>query len=133
MALEKHIKLSQDAEKILLRIQKEKGFSSVNKTLEFIITDYENNQKIAENVSKNVSENLEKVLTRIRLGTNSADINSQVIIELLNAIVYQFNVAPMTTKFDETTALTVSRQCVKDRIAAFKQRKDDKAKGNKNS
>lgn len=133
MALEKHIKLSQDAENILLRIQKEKGFPSVNKTLEFIITDYENNQKIAENVSKNVSENLEKVLTRIRLGTNSADINSQIIIELLNAIVYQFNVAPMTTKFDETTALAVSRQCVKDRIAAFKQHKDDKAKGNKNS
>lgn len=126
MALEKHIKLSPEAENILMELQKEKGFSSLNRTLEFIITDYENNRNIAKAVSQKVSEDLSKVLTRIRLGTNTADINSQIIIELLNAIVYQFNVAPMTTQFDETTAVTVSRQHVKDKIAAYKQKKDNK-------
>lgn len=126
MALEKHIKLSPEAESILMELQKEKGFSSLNRTLEFIITDYENNRNIAKAVSQRVSEDLSKVLTRIRLGTNTADINSQVIIELLNAIVYQFNVAPMTTQFDETTAVTVSRQHVKDKIAAYKQKKNNK-------
>lgn len=69
---------------------------------------------------------MSKVLTRIRLGTNTADINSQVIIELLNAIIYQFNVAPMTTQFNETVAVTVSRQHIKKKIAEFKQRKDNK-------
>lgn len=126
MALEKHIKLSPEAENILLKIQKEKGFTSVNRTLEFIINDYENNSNIAETVSKRVSEDMSKVLTRIRLGTNTADINSQVIIELLNAIIYQFNVAPMTTQFNETVAVTVSRQHIKKKIAEFKQRKDNK-------
>lgn len=129
MALEKHIKLSEDANEILLKIQEEKGFTSVNRTLEYIITDYENNRDIAKAVSESVSENLSKVLTRIRLGTNTADINSQIIIELLNAIIYQFNVAPMTTGFEETVAVTVSRQEVKDRIAVLKQKKDDKVKG----
>jgi hypothetical protein len=127
MALEKHIKLSDKAEKILTKVQEEQGFSSVNKTLEFIITDYENNRNLADNVSQKVSEDLSKVLTRIRLGSNTADINSQIIIEMLNAIIYQFNVAPMTTQFGETTAVTVSRQCIKDKIAAFKQKKDNKA------
>lgn len=127
MALEKHIKLSPEAESILLRMQKEKGFSSINRTLEFIIIDYENNCNIARTVSKSVSEDLSKVLTRIRLGTNTADINSQIIIELLNAIVYQFNVAPMTTQAEETTAVSVSRQYIKDKIAAFKQKKDNKS------
>lgn len=129
MALEKHIKLSEDANEILLKIQEEKGFTSVNRTLEYIITDYENNRDIAKAVSESVSENLSKVLTRIRLGTNTADINSQIIIELLNAIIYQFNVGPMTTGFEETVAVTVSRQEVKDRIAVLKQKKDDKVKG----
>lgn len=127
MSLEKHIKLSQEAEGVLLKIQKEKGFSSINRTLEFIITDYENNCNVAETVSKKVTEDLSKVLTRIRLGTNTADVNSQIIIELLNAIVYQFNVAPMTTQMDETTAVKISRQSIKDKIAGFKQRKDNKA------
>lgn len=123
--IQKHIKISKEAEKILLDIQQEKGFSSVNKTLEYIIQDYEANRNIAQTVTKEVSEHLSRMLTRIRLGTTAADINSQIIIELLNAIIYQFNVAPMTTQFDETAAVTVSRQQVKDRIAAFKQKKDN--------
>lgn len=123
--IQKHIKISKEAEKILMDIQQEKGFSSVNKTLEYIIQDYESNRNIAQTVTKEVSEQLSRILTRIRLGTTAADINSQVIIELLNAIIYQFNVAPMTTQLDETAAVTVSRQQVKDRIAAFKQKKDN--------
>lgn len=126
MALEKHIKLSPEAENILLELQKEKGFTSLNRTLEFMITDYKNNCNIAKSVSKTVTEDLSKVLTRIRLGTNTADINSQVIIELLNAIVYQFNVEPMTTQFNETATVMVSRQHIKEKIAAYKQRKDNK-------
>lgn len=126
MALEKHIKLSPEADRILSKLQKEKGFASVNKTLEFIITDYENNCNISQTVSQSVSEDLSKVLTRIRLGTNTADVNSQIIIELLNAIVYQFDIAPMTTQMSETTAVTVSRQQIKDKIAAYKQKKDNK-------
>lgn len=126
MALEKHIKLSEESEKILLDIQKEKGFSSLNRTLEYMITDYANNRNIAKKVSENVTDSLSKTLTRIRLGTNTADVNSQVIIELLNAIIYQFNVAPMTTELNETSTVKVSRQRVKDRIALFKQRKDNK-------
>lgn len=126
MALEKHIKLSEESEKILLDIQKEKGFSSLNKALEYMITDYANNRNIAKTVSESVTESLNKTLTRIRLGTNTADVNSQVIIELLNAIIYHFNVEPMTTELNETSTVKVSRQRVKDRIALFKQRKDNK-------
>ena len=126
MALEKHIKLSPEADRILLKLQKEKGFTSLNRTLEFIITDYEHNCNISQSVSQSVTDSLSKVLTRIRLGTNTADVNSQIIIELLNAIVYQLDVAPMTTQMKETTAVSVSRQQIKDKIAAYKQRKDNR-------
>ncbi|MGN0436972.1 MAG: hypothetical protein ACI4F4_00490 [Lachnospiraceae bacterium] len=122
--MEKHINLSNEAEIILKKIQKEHNISSINKTIEFILLDYENNRNISQIVSTKVSEDLYKVLTRIRISTNATDINSQVMLEMLNSIVYQFNVKPMTTEFSETTTLSVCRKYVKDKIATFKQRKD---------
>lgn len=125
MAVDKHIKLSDEAAKVVSKIQNEKGYSW-NKALEFIIMDYENNCNVAEKGSKKVLEDLSKVLTRIRLGTTTADINSQVIIELLNAIIYQFNVEPMTTDYVQTTAVETSKKHVRNKIAKAKQNRDQK-------
>ena len=125
VAVDKHIKLSDEAAKVVSKIQNEKGYSW-NKALEFIIMDYENNCNVAEKVSKKVLEDLSKVLTRIRLGTTTADINSQVIIELLNAIIYQFNVEPMTTDYVQTTAVETSKKHVRNKIAKAKQNRDQK-------
>ena len=122
--MEKHIKLSDDAEIILKKIQKENNISSINKTIEFILFDYENNKNISQVVSEKVTEDLYKILTRIRISTNASDINTQVILEVLNSIAYQFNVKPMTTEFAETTTMSVSKKYVKEKIATFKQRKD---------
>lgn len=122
--MEKHIKLSDDAEIILKKIQKENNISSINKTIEFILFDYENNKNISQAVSEKITEDLYKILTRIRISTNASDINTQVILEVLNSIAYQFNVKPMTTEFAETTTMSVSKKYVKEKIATFKQRKD---------
>lgn len=126
MAVDKHIKLSDEAAEIISNIQIEKGLASWNRALEFLVMDYANNCDVAEKVSKKVSEDLSKVLTRIRLGTTTADINSQVIIELLNAMIYQFNVEPMTTDYVQTTAVETSKKYVRNKIAKAKQNKDQK-------
>ena len=126
MAVDKHIKLSKEATEMVSKVQSEKGYMSWNKALEFIVMDYENNCNVAEKVSKKVLEDLSKILTRIRLGTTTADINSQVIIELLNAIIYQFNVEPMTTDYVQTTAVETSKKHVRNKIAKAKQNKDQK-------
>lgn len=126
---QKHVRFSPEAERILLELQEEKGFRSLNSTLEYIVLDYANNRNIADAVSAKVTDNLSKTLTRIRLGTNTADINSQVIIELLNSIIYQFGVKPMTTTFDETPAVSVCRSHIKGKIADMKQKKDSKSRG----
>lgn len=123
---QKHVRISPEAEKVLLDIQEEKGLRSLSGTLDYIILDYANNRNIADSVAAKVTESLSKVLTRIRLGTNTADINSQITIELLNSIVYQFGVKPMTTEFEETSAVAVCRSHVKGKIADMKQKKDSK-------
>ncbi len=122
--MEKHINISGEAETILKKVQEEHHLSSINKTIEYILLDYDKNQNIAQTVSEQISKDLYKILTRIRLGTNAADINSQIMLEMLNSIVYQFNVKPMTSEFGETTTLKVCRTYIKEKIAAFKQRKD---------
>lgn len=126
---EKHVIFSPEVERILLEIQEEKGLRSLNSTLEFLVKDYANNRNIADAVSTKVTDALSKVLTRIRLGTNTADINSQITIELLNSIIYQFGVKPMTTDFEETPAVSVCRSHIKGKIADMKQKKDSKARG----
>jgi len=126
---QKHVRISPEAEKILVELQNEKGFRSLSSTLEYMILDYENNRNIADAVATKVTDALSKVLTRIRLGTNTADINSQITIELLNSIIYQFGVKPMTTDFEETPAVSVCRSHVKGKIADMKQKKDSKARG----
>lgn len=125
--IQKHINLSREAEQVLNDLKAERGFSSMNQTLEYMIMDYNKNRDIAAAVSRQVTEALSKVLTRIRLGTNVADRNSQIILEVLNSIAYQFDVAPMTTDFEETSAVSVAKESVKNRIAKLKQCKDNKA------
>lgn len=125
--IQKHINLSREAEQVLNDLKAERGFRSMNQTLEYMIMDYNKNRDIAAAVSRQVTEDLSKVLTRIRLGTNVADRNSQIILEVLNSIAYQFDVAPMTTDFEETSAVSVAKESVKNRIAELKQRKDNKA------
>lgn len=121
-----HVRFSEEAEKVIREIQEEQNLNSLNKTLEFIVLDYDRNRNIADTVSKKVTENLDKILTRIRLGTRTADINSQIIVEMLNAIAMQFDVKPMTTEYGNSTVYEVSSDYVKNKIAKYKQNTDQK-------
>lgn len=130
--MQKHINLSDGAVEIVKKYKEKNQCKSFNDALELLIRDQERNSNIADEVSNRVTDNLNKILTRIRLGTNTADINSQVIIEILNSIVHQFDVKPMTTKFEETTTVRISREEVKEKIAYYKQLKDHKNTGKEN-
>lgn len=124
--MEKHITLSKESEQIIESIKKNKGLRSANAAIDYIIKDYDYKSDITNRISEKVTEDLYKILTRIRLGTNTADVNSQIIIELLNAIIFKFSIEPMTTNYQETPALTISRDYVKTNIAKYKQNKDQK-------
>lgn len=78
------IKYIQDYSKInnctettaLKKIIKEHSQSHENNATNFLIKE----------ISDGVCENLNKLFTRVRLGVNNADINSQILIELINNI-----------------------------------------------
>lgn len=76
---------------------------------------------MVKEIAKQVAAELSDPLTRIRLGANNADRNSDIIIMLLNTLLsYQ----PLETLItEETPQLAKARQVEKDRIACFRQKK----------
>lgn len=77
---------------------------------------------------KKLDEHYSKLLTRVRLGVTETDKNVQVIIEILNSMLYfekkQYGLMP-TDVITHETVLEAKEQ-IKERIARFKQINDEK-------
>ncbi|MGQ3381171.1 hypothetical protein ACT6P6_24295 [Priestia endophytica] len=91
---------------------------------------------ISEVVSQNLHEVLKKELTKIRLGTNAADKNSQILIELLNGIFFnksELGDGFIPTSVQEVDPVRIAREEVERRIAHQRQKRIDweESKGKK--
>jgi hypothetical protein len=76
-------------------------------------------------LSTQITDKMKDTLTRIRLGTNNADRNSEVILLLLNTLL---SYSPYNSLIEkDTPQLTQARKAVKDRIAHYRQKKLDAA------
>ena len=85
------------------------------------------NNEFADLVAKKIAAEYENLFTRMRLGINTADRNSQVILEILNSIVFSLGVEKaFDTEVMQTDVVRDSKQIVKDRIARYKELKDNK-------
>ena len=80
-------------------------------------------------VIQNLREENRKQMTRIRLASNGADENGQVLLEVLNTLCWQLR-ADEYRSTEQMLHPTVeeAKKTVKDRIARFKQAKDFKQK-----
>lgn len=72
-------------------------------------------------LSKQVVKDLNPVLTRIRLGINNADRNSDIILMLLNTILSYSSYSTLVT--EDTPQLLRAKEIEKERIANFRQKK----------
>ena len=110
---------------VIQNIQEKYGLSNFSQTISYLIREYphlqEENEKLRE-------EN-RKQMTRIRLASNGADENGQVLLEVLNTLCWQLR-ADEYRSTEQMLHPTVeeAKKTVKDRIARFKQAKDFKQK-----
>jgi hypothetical protein len=84
-----------------------------------------------DDIAAAVYARLNKDLVRIRLGTNNADKNSQILIELLNVLAIHHDLkTSFATDVDEhkSGALRKAEADVQSRIDHYKQRKDDRSR-----
>ncbi|SFH63592.1 hypothetical protein SAMN04487776_1507 [Priestia megaterium] len=79
---------------------------------------------ISEVVSNNLHQVLKDELTKIRLGANSADKNSQILIEYMNGLFFHHGFdGLMTTDLQELDSTKVAKEAVEKRIANQRQKR----------
>lgn len=81
---------------------------------------------VTEVVSKNLHDVLKSELTKIRLGANSADRNTQILIELLNGYFFLEGVDSLiTTDKQEMGSVKIAKEVVAERISHARQKRID--------
>ncbi|MFE3897495.1 MULTISPECIES: hypothetical protein [unclassified Priestia] len=81
---------------------------------------------ISEVVSSNLHQVLKDELTKIRLGANSADKNTQILIEYMNGLFFHHGFdGLMTTDLQELDSTKVAKEAVEKRIANQRQKRID--------
>ncbi|PFV26012.1 hypothetical protein [Bacillus thuringiensis] len=81
---------------------------------------------VTEVVSKNLHDVLKSELTKIRLGANSADRNTQILIELLNGYFFLEGVDSLiTTDKQEMESVKIAKEVVAERISNARQKRLD--------
>ena len=79
--------------------------------------------------NKKLKEDGQKQMTRIRLASNGADVNVQILMEVINSLCWQLQVKEFRpTDHMLHPAMDEARKVVKERIANYKQAKDFHAK-----
>lgn len=132
MKKRKNLYYSEGAIDYVAEYQSEHHLKNFTSAVEAIIDEHKHRSDIdttdivIKEIAKQVAEKLSDTLTRIRLGANNADRNSDIILMLLNTLLsYQ----PLSTLItEETPQLAKARQIEKDRIAHFRQKKIDNEK-----
>ncbi|BCA36963.1 MULTISPECIES: hypothetical protein [Bacillus cereus group] len=83
---------------------------------------------ISEIVSKNLHDVLKSELTKIRLGANSADRNTQILIELMNGYFFANDLdleSIITTDKIEVGGVKIAKEVVAERISNARQKRLD--------
>ena len=86
--------------------------------------DIDTTAVVIRQIAEKVTELLSDKLTRLRLGVNNADRNSDIIIMLLNTLLGYQEMSSLIT--EETPQLQKAKEIEKDRIKNFRERKLDR-------
>ena len=128
--------LDESVIKYLQQVQEKNDLPSLAAALTKVIREHEHRNDVpatkvlVDALSKGVAEELKDTLTRIRLGTNNADRNSDVILLLLNTLLSYSNYKSLIAK--DTPQLTEAKQIVKDRISHYRQKRLADSSNNNN-
>lgn len=128
----RQFRIAESIETELTKVSSETG-KSKTAILEEALRSYFNsmkqdeNEKIAELFLKKFDEKYAAYHTRIRLGVRTAEINSQVVMEILNTLLMLKGTkkeAFTSISEIESPIITASKEVVKKKIEKSKQKKD---------
>lgn len=127
-------RLSEQAYNYLCRFGAENGLSNTA-AMERIICEHQKYQGresdiLAQKATDLLEEKYKNLFTRIRLASTMADRRTEVIVEILNSIVYHLEAEESySTEIMKSAIVEDSENIVKRRVARLKQIKDNKKEG----
>lgn len=86
--------------------------------------DIDTTAVVIQQIAEKVTELLSDKLTRLRLGVNNADRNSDIIVMLLNTLLGYQELSTLIT--EDTPQLQKAKKIEKERIKNFRERKLDR-------
>ena len=119
-------RLSPEAIAIIERVAKERQ-CSLTEALEQIILQHDSDLTLPNQVADLVEERFSATFTRLRLSSRTADINTQIILEVLNTLLYHEQL-PSAILLEQTPSpvITEAEAYIKEKIAAFAKAKEYK-------
>lgn len=112
-------------------IKDEQNLKYNGEAISFLVNEYNRLKKeqwslnyVAEVVTKNLYQTLKEELTRVRLGTNNTDRNTQILIELINGLMIHESVDDIiTTDQLEAKGVTTAKNVIQERIESKRQKR----------
>lgn len=132
MKKRKNLYFDESTVKFVEHYKEENQLPSFTAALISIVGEYRNRNDIPatelliKGIAQEVKNELSDTLTRIRLGSNNADRNSDIIIMLLNTLIAYQKFTSLVT--EDTPQLAKAKEIEKERIANFRQRKLERSK-----
>lgn len=125
-----NLTVSEDTKRYFEEYKEKHHLRSISEAVDGIARhsmNTDNVDLIADRLLSKMEEKYKNIFTRIRLASTTSDINSQVMLEILNSMLINMNVKKgYMTDVVEAQVVTESKQHVKNKIAKFKQIKDNK-------
>lgn len=132
MKVRKECTLYNENLEYVKKIKEDRNVSSFSAALDIIISEHKKNNgeqinALADIVVARITEKYENLFTRMRLGVNTADRNSQVMLEILNSLIWHLEAENFyPTDKMEAEIVKESIEHVKKKIEYYKQLKDNK-------
>ncbi|PHE55791.1 hypothetical protein [Bacillus pseudomycoides] len=137
--IRRQVTMDQETEDYIKAYMEEQGIRYTGEAMARICKEHEAAKStewslnyVTEVVSKHLHDILKSELTKIRLGSNSADRNTQVLIELMNGLFFHQGIQNIiSTEVDEMDGVKTAKEVVEKRINHLRQKRlDHEAKKN---
>lgn len=127
----KHFTISNEANEYIKQVRSERKIRSESEALEHIVKEHKEKsdtttELMIKIIASEVSRELKCDLVKIIKGINSADRNTQIVIEMLNGSFIKSNVGYINTSdIVKAEGLELAEEAVRKRISKSRVRKLD--------
>lgn len=127
----KHFYIDKELLDYLCEIKKTNNLSSMNQAITLVLKEHKEKsdtttEQMIKIIASEVAKELKGELTKIIKGINSADRNTQIVMEMLNGLFIKSNVGYINTSdIVKAEGLELAEESVRKRISKSRVRKLD--------